>query len=187
MTNPSVASIVALAASRPPQLGDTRLITIDGPAGSGKSTLAGRIGDRLECQVLHADDMYEGWTGLTTLNDTLVNEVLVPLAQHRRAGFARWDWESDARAERIEVPAGEWLVIEGVGCANAVAREFACVVAWVDAPWEERLRRGLERDGESMRGHWERWQVSEAAYFSREGVRADADVVIDGTVPVPES
>ncbi|MGO1280054.1 MAG: AAA family ATPase, partial [Cellulosimicrobium funkei] len=42
----------------------TRLVVVDGPAGSGKTTLAAQLEAALPAQVLHMDDLYEGWRGL---------------------------------------------------------------------------------------------------------------------------
>lgn len=50
----------------------------------------------------------------------------------------------------------------------------------VDALWEERLRHGLERDGNAMRGHWERWQEDEQRHFALDNTRGHSDIVIDG-------
>lgn len=182
--NPSIAHLAARVRDAPPRLGRTRLVLIDGPAGSGKTTLAGRLGAALGAQVLHGDDMYEGWSGLATL-DTILMEVLEPLARGQEGGFRRWDWHASARAERIAVPVNDALVIEGVGVASRAARAYASSVLYVDAPWELRLARGIARDGEAMRAEWERWQVNEVSHLEAQGTRAAADLVIDGTAPVP--
>ena len=46
--------------------GDTRIVTIDGPAGSGKTTLANDLASEFakkigEISVIHLDELYEGW------------------------------------------------------------------------------------------------------------------------------
>lgn len=187
MSNPSITELAEFILAAPPRAGGARLVLIDGPAGAGKTTLAHRIAGRLGgAQVLHADDMYEGWEGLDVLWDVLGEQVLLPLSRGERAGFRRWDWVAGERAERIEVPAAEALVIEGVGSAQAGAREFASAVIYVEAPWETRLARGLERDGEAMRTEWERWEVVQNRHLAEEDTRASADFVVDGTAPVPE-
>lgn len=183
--NPTLDLLVATARASAARCGTTRVIAIDGPAGAGKTTLAGRLAAALGgAQVLHADDMYEGWSGLATLSEVLVGEVLEPLARFGRASFRRWDWVAGARAETIEVPAAPFLVIEGVGTAQRAARLFVSLVIYVDAPWAVRLERGIARDGETMRAEWERWQAAEGPFLVREGTRAAADVEIDGTAPV---
>ncbi|WP_062465429.1 uridine kinase family protein [Demequina soli] len=185
MPNPRVRDLVAAVRSAPARLGRTRLVLVDGPAGSGKTTLGDRLGAALGAQVLHGDDMYEGWGGLATLDEVLA-QVLDPLAEGEPGGFRRWDWHASARAERIEVPVNDALVIEGVGVASRAARARASSVLYVEAPWAVRLARGLARDGEGMRAEWERWQAGELVHLEREGTRAAADVFVDGTAPVPD-
>jgi len=186
MRNPSIADLVAAARHADPHLGATRLILIDGPAGSGKTTLGGRLGAALGAQVLHADDIYQGWTGLTSMWPVLGSRILEPLAHGQAASFARWDWAASARGERIDVPVAPWLVIEGVGVAQHSARPFASLILYVEAPFSERLRRGIARDGEAMRDDWRRWQVAEAAHHQAELTRENSHVIIDGAAPVPD-
>ena len=187
MRNPSLAELIAATVAAPAGCGRTRVVLIDGPAGSGKTTLAARLGKALGVQVLHADDMYEGWDGLPVLHDVLVKRILEPLARGDKAGFERWDWIVSARANRIKIPPADVLVIEGVGVAQRAARPYASLVIYVEAPWPERLSRGVARDGEAMRAQWEVWQYAEEAFLNAEDTLQAADVVVDGTVPVPDA
>lgn len=171
----------------PARCGATRVVLIDGPAGSGKTTLAERLGKALGAQVVHADDMYEGWTGLPVLWDILGKRILEPLSRGEKAGFEGWDWAASARAERIDVLAADAVVIEGVGVAQRAARKHASLVLYVDAPWPERLARGVARDGESMRAQWEVWQCAEEEFLNAEGTLQASDVVVDGLAPVPDA
>lgn len=163
-----------------------RVILIDGPAGSGKSTLSRRLAEALHAQVLHGDDMYEGWTGLPTLDAVLLDQILVPLSTGRDASFRKWDWVAHERGETIHVPHAEHLVIEGVGVGQRDARAYASLVVFVEAPWQTRLERGLERDGEHMRAEWEKWDTAEREHHSKHFTRSAADVLVDGTQPVAD-
>jgi hypothetical protein len=175
------ATLLDLGRSRPPTLGAGRLICIDGPAGSGKTTLAAAVG-ALEpgARVLHLDDLYDGWGGLPRVADQL-GGLLRPLASGRAGTYRRYDWTAGRFAEEVVVEPLPLLVIEGVGSGASTIADLVTALAWVEAPWPERLRRGLERDGEALRPEWERWQVDEAALFEREGTRGRADVVVDTT------
>lgn len=177
----SVSALAATVRARPPRLGAVRLVCIDGPAGSGKTTLAARLGDVLGATVLHLDDLYEGWTGLDGVFERLDDQVLTPLAAGRPGRFQRYDWEAGRFAEWRDLPVPEHLVVEGCGSAAGALGDRAVLVAWVEAPIDVRLARGLARDGEQMRAQWLRWQALEDVHFARERTRDRAEVAVDGT------
>lgn len=173
--------MLGLAQARPPTLGSGRLVCIDGPGGSGKSTLADAlVGLEPAGRVVHMDDLYDGWEGLARVSDQLAS-LLLPLAEDRPGSYQRYDWHGRAFAETVTVEPVPLLVVEGVGSAAAAYSALATVVVWVEAPREQRLRRGLARDGEELRGQWVRWRADEARLFASEDTRRRADVVVDGT------
>jgi cytidylate kinase len=175
--------------ARPGRLaGGSRLVCVDGFAGTGKTTAADLLHTAaaargLRSTVVHMDDLYPGWSGLPH-----VSEVTVPLvralAEHGHASYRRWDWEREAHAEAHEVTAGDLVVMEGVGSADPAYDDLVTLRVLMTAPREERLRRGLLRDGEGLRDEWLRWQDSEAAHLARTGIAGRADVVLDGLTGV---
>lgn len=182
------AEVLELALSRPATLGAGRLIRIDGPAGSGKTTLGGALVRRarsaaLDAQLIRMDDLYDGWAGLPRVADQL-DAILTPLAAGEPGRYRRFDWEVDAYAESVGVPPCALLVIEGVGSGAAAFDALQTVLVWIEAPRDLRLARGLARDGEAFRPHWERWALDEQRVFERERTRERADVHADtGTDP----
>ena len=184
-TPDAAAVVLALAEERPPTLGDGRLVCVDGPAGSGKTTLAASVaGRRPGARVVHMDDLYDGWDGLPRLTAQLTG-LLRPLARGTAGSYRRYDWLAGRYAETVTVPPGPLLVLEGVGSGSRDHADLVTVLAWVEAPADLRLRRGLERDGAAMADHWRRWAIDEQALFRREATAERADLLVDGTGVTP--
>jgi uridine kinase len=174
----SPRAVLEHALSRPPTLGPGRLVCVDGLAGAGKSTLARDLAAEATVQLVHTDELLEGWGGLPGLAATLAG-LLRPLAAGEPSAWTRWDWHASRWAESHPLSPGGLLVLEGVGSAPARVDALVTTLVWVEAPREERLRRWLVRDGEGMRPRWEQWLDDEEALHAREGTRARADLVHD--------
>ena len=182
-----VAGLAARVRSAPPRLGRTRLVCVDGPAGSGKTTLAGRLAAGLGpgAAVLHMDDLYAGWT-MTGAFARLAAAVLRPLAESRPGAYLRYDWRAGRfAATPTAVPVPAVLVVEGCGSCPRDIDPWATLRIWIEAPAQVRLARGVARDGAALEAHWLRWQRTEALAFHVQGTRERADVVLDGTAPLP--
>lgn len=172
------ALLVDLTLARAPGLGAGRLLCIDGPAGSGKTTLAGAVA-RLatDATVIHTDELLEGWSGLPRLAGTVAS-VLRPLAEGRASRWTRWDWHASRWAESHPVRPGGLLVLEGVGSWSPAIARWVTALVWVEAPHDVRMRRGIERDGDTFAPYWEQWARDEALVFDRDGTRDHADLVV---------
>lgn len=174
-------AVVDLLATRPARLGTGRLVCLDGPAGSGKTTLADRLSERVPgSRVVHLDDLLEGWDGLPRV-DVQLEALLEPLGRGLAGCYRRWDWHADRWAEEVVVEPVPLLVLEGVGSGSLVTARWTSVLAWVEAPHDLRMRRGIERDGEAFAPHWESWAAAEAEHFARHRTRERADLVLDGS------
>jgi chloramphenicol 3-O-phosphotransferase len=181
-----IAALAERVRSAPPRCGATRLVCIDGPSGSGKTTLATRLAGALgDPPVLHMDDIYPGWDGLAASVPLLYEQVVAPLAAGRPARYRRYDWHRGEFAEAHDLGVPELLVVEGAGCGARVVAGRAVLLIWIEAPRDERFRRGIARDGETYRPHWERWARQEAAHFAAEGTPGRADVRVDGAPRSP--
>jgi uridine kinase len=78
--------------------------------------------------------------------------------------------------------AGAVVLVEGVYSASALLRAYFDYRIWVDCPYEMRLQRGVERDGEQMRAVWvEQWMPAEDRYALAERPDANVDLVLDGS------
>ena len=61
------------------------LVGIDGRSGSGKTDLAASLDERVRtsgrsCTLVHLDDLYRGWTGLSAALRPLCEDVVTPLS-----------------------------------------------------------------------------------------------------------
>jgi uridine kinase len=182
---PEVARVVVeLASSRPPTAGACRVICIDGPAGSGKTTLAAGISALTGAQVVHMDDLMDGWGGLVSTGPQL-SSVLDPLAAGRPGSYRKYDWHLGRFDRVVDVPVADWLVVEGVGSGNPAVAHLATLLVWVEAGADLRLARGLERDGAGMEPQWRQFMLDEADLFATHATRDRADVLVDGTGSAP--
>jgi len=175
-----VADLVLARAAGP---SGVRVLGVDGPSGSGKTTLAAAVAaavlDRgASTTEVHMDDLYPGWDGLADAVGLVTTQVLEPLTAGEPAAFRRWDWVAHTWSERVPVGAADVVVLEGVGCGSRPCAPHLTALVWVEADDDERMRRGVERDGEAYRPHWERWAAQERALFAAEGTRGRADLVL---------
>ena len=71
-----------------------------------------------------------------------------------------------------------WVVVEGVTCTRRAAAQRLTYRIWVDAAADVRLRRGLDRDGESHRQLWLDWMALEQEFFAGDRTRSRADLLV---------
>jgi uridine kinase len=189
-TDEMVAAALLIINSAQQRCGATKVVAVDGPSGAGKTDFADELVERLrsdnDVQILHLDDIYPGWDGLTQAVADLNDHVLAPLARGERAAYRRWDWEHDRYGEWHSLAATDLLLVEGVGAGALPGWRLESALIWLEADRQERFRRGIERDGESYLPHWRRWAAQEEELFAVDGTRSRADLIIN-TSPSPTS
>jgi len=78
------------------------------------------------------------------------------------------------------------VIAEGVGALSRHLVDVWDLTVWVEAPSGVRLQRGVARDGEESRRQWtDVWMPEEDAYVDAERPDLAAEIVIDGTQPLP--
>jgi len=169
----------SVRARRPPTGMQTRVIAIDGLGGAGKSSLAQHLSAALDgAEIVHTDD-FASWDNPLDWWSELIERLLVPLSQNKKARFERSRW-TDADRGWAEVRPADFVILEGVTASRKAFRPFLTYSIWVEAPPELRLRRGLERDGDDARAQWESWMADEQRYRAAEYPHERADFVVRG-------
>ena len=107
----SYAGLAAEVSRRPPGLGRTRLVCVDGPSGAGKTVFAARLAAAFDpaAPVVHTDDLLAGWDDQLSFWDRLDRHVLAPLRSGRPGRYRPYDWHRDAFAATLPI-AFDWNV-----------------------------------------------------------------------------
>jgi len=158
-------AIVGVAASNP-------VVLIDGRSGSGKTSLARTLVARWplrgRVQLVALDSLYPGWDGLADGVEAARELILRPHARGLIGVWERWDWELSAPAEAHAVDPFLPLIVEGSGLLTASTARLGDVRVWLESPPQSRMRRALQRDGETYRPHWARWAEQEDRHLARD-------------------
>ena len=161
----------------------TPIVLIDGRAGSGKSTFAEKLQQQLfrdgesAPRVIHMDNIFEGWEGLSLGSDYLVRFILNPLAKKETASWQDWSWIRNERSSWREFSGGPPLIVEGCGALTERSKEHAYLSLWLEASEETRRQRWLER--ERHLDKFDFWAAQELDFYAREKSKSLADLVIE--------
>jgi adenylate kinase family enzyme len=160
----------------------TPIVLIDGRAGSGKSTFAESLQQQLfrdgesAPRVIHMDNIFEGWEGLSLGSDYLVRFILNPLSRRETASWQDWSWVKNERSSWREFSGGTPLIVEGCGSLTERSKEHADISIWLEASEETRRDRWLNR--ERHLDKFDFWAAQELDFYAREKSQSLADLVV---------
>ena len=182
-----LSAVMAAIESSDAQCGDTKIVTIDGPAGSGKTTLANELASELRhasevVSVVHMDELYEGWDDALgqKLFDRIEAWILAPIRNGLGPNFLKYDWHQGKYASWSELPLTPVVIIEGVGSGHSSLRECVSQAIWVEADDHLLLDRVVQRDGEGVRDEMLLWKARELSYFDLHDVKRAAHIHMQG-------
>jgi para-aminobenzoate synthetase len=170
------ADLAAELSQLEPRCGEAVVVAIDGPSGAGKTKLARELAPLLGAQILHLDDIYQGWHGLADAPPVVVNDVLEPISRGEAGRTPRWEWGADRPGDDISVEPGGLVILDGCGSGSRNIRPFLSYLIWLDAPVDVRRARAMARDGETYEKWWDIWAAQEHELFAAEQTAAAADL-----------
>ena len=168
----------------------TPVVLIDGRAGSGKSTLAATLSDlvfevdRQSPKIIHMDDLYPGWQGLSAGSIYLTEQILKPLSQIGKTNWQCWDWEKGTRGGRDEgngwrsLEGDNLVIVEGCGSMTQNSKNFSNLAIWVESDMDQRNRRFIDRDNGKFADRWSAWSAHEDEFYQDAKSSSLADVTI---------
>ena len=172
--------------------GKRLFVAIDGGAGAGKTMLARGIREHLESvSILRTDDfsrplnehptarmsaekLYELYFQWERMRD----EALILLHRGETAKFQRYDWSADSLLDWVSVEPNEIVLVEGVYSSRPELRPMLDAIIVVDAPRDERLRRVLARDPNSVSDWLSAWMSAEDWYLNQVRPQDTADLLL---------
>lgn len=159
------------------------VIAIDGPAGAGKTTLAQNLAlacaSSFSTNVIHMDDLYDGWDN--ALNEDFASVLANIVSQHKNSksiSYSRYNWHEQKFAQPDELPHSELLILEGVGSGQLAIRSALSALIWIDISAPEGFARVINRDGDSIRNQMEKWLTLQEQHFHLEGTQNASDFVL---------
>ena len=114
------------------------IVAIDGLAGAGKSTLAKQLVAQMpNANCVNIDDFYRpihfdqviklgSYELIESFFDwrRLKDHLLIPAGKSLCSVYRKYDWDSDELSDKIEIPANDVLIVEGVFSLLPALRAF---------------------------------------------------------------
>jgi uridine kinase len=183
------ADLAAEIGRRPARLGAVRLVAVDGPSGAGKTTFAERLASALiragrRVEVVHTDDLLDGWEDQFTFWPRLECGVLEPLARGEPGRYPIYDWVRGRFGGDLHVAVPDVLILDGGTSARAEAYPRLSFSIFVTADRDVRWERAMVRDGATVEAPLRRWMAAEDGYFAETGTAERVDRLVDGVARV---
>jgi uridine kinase len=154
---------------------------VDGPSGAGKSTFAKSLARELDAQLISTDH-FATWDDPTTKWWAELTKALAEVAGGNPGTYRKTDWSQGfprpTQGEQVTLSPQGTIILEGFSSARKANRYLSYAIFVEHGDEEARLERAVQRDGESQREHFIRWQQYERGWFAVDETRARADYVV---------
>ncbi|MBQ4072901.1 MAG: hypothetical protein IJD50_04230 [Clostridia bacterium] len=166
------------------------IIAIDGGSASGKTTLGKTLEEIYDCSVFHMDDFFlrpEQRTsnryaeiGGNVDRERFLEEVLVPLSQHKNINYSKFDCSTFKLSSREEVIPKKLVVVEGVYSMHPELAGFYDISVFLDISLSLQRERINKRNTPLVANKFfNEWLPLENRYFNEMQIKRNCDFIID--------
>ncbi len=165
------------------------VVAIDGRCAAGKTTLAARLQEKLDCNVIHADEFFLrprqrtaerlATPGGNVDYERLFEEVMLPLKENRNFAYRPYDCKMGSLKEPIQVNTRKITIIEGSYSCHPKLWDYYDLRIFMTI--EERLQkeRIKERNKAVAEVFFQKWIPLEEAYFKAYAIAERCDIRIE--------
>ncbi|MBO5167391.1 MAG: uridine kinase [Lachnospiraceae bacterium] len=165
------------------------LVAIDGRCASGKTTLASQLKERLDCNVIHADEFFlrpsqRTAERLTTPGgnvdyERLLEEVILPLKANREFAYKPYDCRTGSLKEPIQVKPNNITIIEGSYSCHPKLWDYYDLRIFMTIEECLQKERIKERNKEMAEVFFQKWIPMEETYFKTYAIAERCDIPIE--------
>lgn len=162
------------------------IVAIDGRCASGKTTLASQLKERLDCNVIHADEFFLRPSQRTAERlatpggnvdyERLLEEVILPLKVNREFAYRPYDCKTGSLKEPIQVKPNNITIVEGsYSCHPKLWDHYALRIFLTieENLQKERIR---ERNTDMAEVFFQKWIPMEEMYFKAYTIAERCDI-----------
>jgi uridine kinase len=137
------------------------------------------LSPKMSVNVIHMDDLYDGWENALTPDLTSILQYLSSQHQKRSAAnIQRYNWTTSSFGEVEILEPADLLILEGVGSGDkAIQDEFSALI-WIDIDPAIGVTRVIGRDGPQVADEMNKWLGTQQEYFSQHSTREKADFIL---------
>ncbi len=167
-------------------------VAISGLGGSGKTFLTKRLEQRIsDSRIIYVDDFYktEQERGEIHSSQNIISncfdwdriENVIRLFQEGKAiCYQKYNWEKNIREAWVEMHPKSITILEGIYALQERFLPYYDLSVWVDAPFDLRRQRIINRDQEWKRKWLDTWMEQDERYFLAEQPAQKADIIYSG-------
>lgn len=165
------------------------VVAIDGRCAAGKTTLAARLQEKLDCNVIHADEFFLrprqrtadrlATPGGNVDYERLFKEVMLPLKENRDFAYRPYDCKMGSLKEPIQVNAQKITIIEGSYSCHPKLWDYYDLRIFMTIEECLQKERIKERNKEMAEVFFQKWIPLEETYFKTYAIAERCDIRIE--------